>query len=278
MSQDKSDFYIGYLPKASALFAKQNRGVVITLAIALPIIAFLLVSSQTGYRNSTFELGQLSQVSGILQSQPVPMLKVPLGNNQYQSVLLIGFGKSGARPTIDKIETTQKQSLEGQLVTLEGTLIYYDGKALLELTKKENSFVASNPGPEYQPDRQRVGQATLRGEIMDAKCFFGVMKPGEGKPHKACAANCIAGGIPPTLRTETPTGDVQYLILTGLKGEPINQSVLSAVGEPVKLDGEIERIDDWLFLKIDPQKKINRLHTQVFPNPPMCSPFLSELQ
>ena len=40
----------------------------------------------------------------------------------------------------------------------------------------------------------------VKGEIVDPKCFFGVMKPGEGKPHKDCAIRCILGGIPPVLK------------------------------------------------------------------------------
>ena len=32
-----------------------------------------------------------------------------------------------------------------------------------------------------------LGEATYRGEILDSKCWFGAMQPGQGKPHKSCA-------------------------------------------------------------------------------------------
>ena len=51
-----------------------------------------------------------------------------------------------------------------------------------------------------------LGVATLRGEIVDSKCYLGAMKPGDQKTHKACATLCIRGGIPPVLVERLPGG------------------------------------------------------------------------
>lgn len=41
---------------------------------------------------------------------------------------------------------------------------------------------------------------TLEDEIIDPKCYFGVI-PGKGKIHRSCAIRCISDGIPPVLAT-----------------------------------------------------------------------------
>ena len=58
-----------------------------------------------------------------------------------------------------------------------------------------------------------LGEHTLRGEIVDIKCYLGVMKPAHGKPHRSCAARCISGGIPPVLMVKDRDGDTNYLLL-----------------------------------------------------------------
>jgi hypothetical protein len=44
-----------------------------------------------------------------------------------------------------------------------------------------------------------LGAFTLVGEIVDSKCYLGIMNPGETNPHRECAALCIGGGIPPLI-------------------------------------------------------------------------------
>ena len=46
---------------------------------------------------------------------------------------------------------------------------------------------------------ESLGKQTFVGEIVDSKCFLGVMNPGRLTPHRACAIRCISGGVPPVL-------------------------------------------------------------------------------
>ena len=64
---------------------------------------------------------------------------------------------------------------------------------MLEMTEGSLQVIGDGAGgnPSYQP----LGAVTLTGEIVDSKCFLGVMNPGNLKPHKACAIRCISGGI-----------------------------------------------------------------------------------
>lgn len=91
---------------------------------------------------------------------------------------------------------------------------------------------------------------TLQGEIIDPKCYFGVMKPGKGKIHRSCAVRCISGGIPPVLATTDNNNISEYYLLTDLKGQPINEAVLPFIGKPSQIKGTVEKMEDWYILKI----------------------------
>ncbi|MEO1368549.1 MAG: hypothetical protein AAFX50_15350, partial [Acidobacteriota bacterium] len=97
-----------------------------------------------------------------------------------------------------------------------------------------------------------LGEVTLDGEIVDSKCHLGVMKPGETKPHRACATLCIRGGIPPILLLRSGELPVAHLLLVGADGEPINDQVLDYVAEPVRIRGELVRTGDLYMLRISP--------------------------
>ena len=74
------------------------------------------------------------------------------------------------------------------------------------------------------------------------------MKPGGGKTHKACAALCISGGIPPMFVTrDTAKNETFYLLVTA-EGKPANDLVLPLVGDPVEVSGRVEQQGDLLLL------------------------------
>ncbi|MES1218019.1 MAG: hypothetical protein ABUT20_21105, partial [Bacteroidota bacterium] len=94
-------------------------------------------------------------------------------------------------------------------------------------------------------------------EIVDPKCFFGVMKPGQGKPHKDCAIRCILGGIPPVLKVADEKGNQNYYLVVGPSGERINEAVKDFVAEPVTITAKVVKYDDWVVLYVN-QKGIAR--------------------
>jgi hypothetical protein len=95
------------------------------------------------------------------------------------------------------------------------------------------------------------GFVQLQGEIIDPKCYFGAMTPGQGKPHRSCAIRCISGGIPPVLAVRNGE-DVDYYLLRGKDGESINQEILDLVALPVSLQAEVLEYGDWKVLRCDP--------------------------
>jgi hypothetical protein len=103
-----------------------------------------------------------------------------------------------------------------------------------------------------------LGRHTLRGEIVDAKCWLGVMKPGAGKSHRACASLCIRGGIPPLFVARR--GDVvRQMLLVGADGREVNLEVLDYVAEGVEIEGEVLRTGDQWTLRAD-LDSLRRLH------------------
>jgi hypothetical protein len=97
-----------------------------------------------------------------------------------------------------------------------------------------------------------LGEHTFIGEIVDSKCFLGVMNPGQLKPHRACAVRCISGGVPPVLLVRETNGTARYLVLVSRDGKPVNKQVLNIVAEPVGIRGELVRQGQMLVLRADP--------------------------
>lgn len=113
---------------------------------------------------------------------------------------------------------------------------------------------------EARPSNEIVslGRQTFIGEIVDSKCFLGVMNPGQLKPHRACAVRCISGGVPPVLLMRQADGTARYLLLVAPDGQPVNKDVLAWVAEPVRVSGELWRDGEMFVLRVAP-KTIQRL-------------------
>jgi hypothetical protein len=153
----------------------------------------------------------------------------------------VGEGKHGAAPLF--------QDKAGQRVQLMGTLIQREGLHMIEVVPDSVRLMGQGQVPHPSTS---LGTFTLRGEIVDSKCFLGVMKPGNLKPHKACAIRCISGGVPPVLVVRDALGRALYLVLEGEGVQPLNEEVLPFVAEPVELTGNVERREDLLVLRVNP--------------------------
>jgi hypothetical protein len=92
-----------------------------------------------------------------------------------------------------------------------------------------------------------LGVVELAGEIVDSKCYFGVMNPGNGKVHRACAVRCISGGIPPAFAAKDASGAIRTLLLSGVD----SREILDLVAEPVTVRGRLQRSEGDLILTID---------------------------
>lgn len=274
MKTESTEFYIGWQGTAPEGISRRIKLFVLALAAVIAAAGALLVVHQSGFATSNFDYGQPSELEGVLVKSPAPFLQVFRGNDVngapvFQNILLVAPGKHGATPLLLAFENKLGHALDGRRVRMSGFLIYHDGKSLMEVSNlidvmKEGSPAVTPPGP-FQ-----IGSGAIVGEITDPKCLFGVMKPGFGKPHRSCAARCIAGGIPPVLKTVSTDGKTQYFLLVGEHGEPLNGTVLPFVGDQVQVCGHIYRMANWLVFYQDKNQPITRLPGKKQLGMPFC--------
>ena len=245
-------FYIGWqddMPDGFSAFLKKR---ILFLLFLLPVLALSLVLFQHYFKKGVFQIGTITEITGIYVSDPVPMLlDVTLDEDSISSdVLLVGYGKFGAEGIMRDIEA-RSGSLDHKKVTFVGTLITGGDKDVLELTHKGESFIAADSDTNTLPPSVLIdSNIKLFGEIIDPKCYFGAMKPGEGKIHKSCAIRCISGGIPPVYRSVV-SDSYEYFILLDQNGEPFGDQVLPFVGESIVLHGDIYDQGKWKVLHAD---------------------------
>jgi hypothetical protein len=249
---DSSDeFYIGWQGQAPKAIASHVRNTVILLLLLAPLLGSLLVLGQRTIGKSVFEWGNVKTFSGLLRTRPYPHLLVArpgrAGDTPSAYYLVAPF-KFGLKPEL-------LAPFDGQPVSLKGTLIYRGNQTMIEARPESLKLApaAAAGSTVNQGNAQAsLGSQTLVGEIVDSKCYLGVMNPGQLTPHRACAVRCISGGIPPVLLVRSKDGPPLYFLLVSRDGQPVNKRVLNMVAEPVQITGEVERQGELLVLRSDP--------------------------
>ena len=250
----QKEFYIGWkeeMPESNRTFLKR---ILIPIFILIPLLVLTVVVLEKPFNKHQFEFGKITTITGIYYDSPVPILiadKGVLPDSLSHEIMLVGYGKFGARGIIRDIEKSNGV-LKGKKISLAGTLIYGDGKTLLELTEQQASLIKVVDKNSINPPAIPAPKViSLSGEIIDPKCYFGVMKPGEGKVHKSCAIRCISGGIPPVFKTKIDGHQSKYYLLLDEQGAEINKEVLPFVAEQINLTGNTNRFLNWDILYVN---------------------------
>lgn len=244
------DFYIGYLPKMSKNLAKIIKTFVISVIAVGVCLAIIFWIAQKPFAKSAFEFGSIKDFEGTIQARPIPFLLIEKeeknnGLPTFERIPLVAEGKHGF----------DAENLDNQRIKLKGTLIYRDDLRMIEVVEGSAENLSENI---IEEKKESLGVFTLRGEIVDSKCYLGVMNPGQSKPHRDCAVACIRGGIPPLFVVKDSAGIKSELWLLSQKDKPVNKEILDFVAEPIEIVGEVSRIGDQLFFRIDPAR-IKRL-------------------
>src|ERR1041385_8365884 len=228
-----NEFYVGYVSKAPAGISRRIRAVVIALMAIAVMGAFTFASVQRTFAPAIFEYGKQRSFEGIIERKPFPTLLVKRpgsrdsGSSHY---LLVGEGKHGADDEVSEFE--------GKSVRLKGTLIHRGNQTMIEVVKGSISVAGS---AEALPAAVKtLGVFELDGEIVDGKCYLGVMNPGNGKVHRDCAARCLSGGVPLLFATNNFRGEPGVLQLTDSDQKPLAKAAfLDQVGQPVRIKGTV---------------------------------------
>ncbi|MEM9326779.1 MAG: hypothetical protein AAGA85_14030 [Bacteroidota bacterium] len=247
----KSDeFYIGWQDKEPPGYRRaffRFFALAFTLMLAF---AILFVVAERGFVDSYFDYGHLTEMKGRLVLEPVPAL-ITEEHGMKKTVPLVGFGKFGAEPVVKHFQGQVGGDLSAYEVVLRGTIFRYQDKVWMELTEGEQSVLSYKRGAPLKRQIAQAGAIQLLGEIVDPKCFFGVMNPGSEAVHRSCAIRCISGGVPPLLALRENGEFTDYYFLTDDQLRGIHNQVLPYVGLPMQLSGEVVLYDDWKVLKID---------------------------
>ena len=248
---DRDELYIGYMPDAPpSVAAHVKRWTLGGLAVVW-IVAAAIAVAQHPFAVAFFDFGAPRTYEGTVELTPHPVLRVDRPGETHgrtgSTFLLVGFGKHGADSDVSE--------LDGRRVRLEATPIYRDDQTMLEIVPDSvEALTESTTVGEHPADAPiSLGQQTIVGEIVDSKCHLGVMKPGNQKPHRACATLCIRGGVPPIVIVRQDGRPVDHLLLVGSDGRALNKEVLEWVAEPVRMTGELVRMGDLWMFKTEPR-------------------------
>ena len=237
----KDDFFVGWADTPEAdrrFFLRAGLGLMAgTAAIAGSLAAF-----QKRPGPGTWDMGTVREFRGVATASPYAMLRTTDVDGTPKTVLLGCQGKCGVSARIG--------SLAGKPVVVKGSLIQRGSHAMIAVIDgvdwiSEDAGAASS-GLEF-PQAEVLREVSLKGEILDTKCWFGAMRPSEGKAHKACASLCIRSGLPPGFYIKDIREQSALLILTE-QDQGFGPDLLKYVGEPVHLSGTAKRAGDLLFL------------------------------
>ena len=255
MPDQRDDFYVGYLPIPHAHARLIRVGVPALLWLCALVVGALAWTQRDPGPASWSALGDgaIGTWTGIYRAEPYPMLESTNNNGQPVTYLIVRQGKLGAPDTLD--------IHDGKRVWVEGWAIRRQGRTMIELAPDEG-FRPDIEQTTYSPPTppEQLGTVTLRGEIVDSKCYLGAMKPGDGKAHRACATLCINGGIPPTLITYADDSENGFYLLTTHDGRSAVELVRPFIAQPVSITGELEQHGDIALLRVadDGIKRITR--------------------
>ena len=242
-----NNFFVHYRPLPPGL--KRFLLLVLTVLVTLIVVlGFWGPSLHNQYGPGRRQ--PVRELSGWLLDGPggaqllVPQPGQTTQGQTFNRVLLAGPGKTIPPPAVmDHV---------GDWVKVRGSL-FSRGPLDVMNTRKATPVRPPLGTPEANVVGHSEGEFTLRGEIVDSKCFSGVMKPGSGKAHMGCAIRCISGGVPAVFHVRREDGSALDFVLIDDQNQTVNERVLPLVAQPLELKGEVIRFDNLLAIRANPE-------------------------
>lgn len=249
MSND--DFFIGWAdtPDIDRRFMMAAGLSVITGTAAVGIG---IAARQRPVGRGTWNMGEVREWRGIATAEPYGMLRTLDLDGTERTALLGCQGKCGVSAKIG--------ALAGKPVVVKGSLIKRGRNTMIAVIDGMD-WIREDPDGSVDglafPEPEPIMEVSLEGEILDTKCWFGAMRPAQGKTHKSCASLCIRGGLPPAFYVRDMQDQTALMIMTS-GGYGHNKDLLPYVADPVAITGRLQRFGD-LFLLDAPVSAITRL-------------------
>ncbi|MDH4063475.1 MAG: hypothetical protein OEW19_03685 [Acidobacteriota bacterium] len=242
MTHADDEFYIGYQATMPPGIGRRVRTTVTVSAAVVVCLAAMVTAVQRPLANSSFAFGQSRAWSGYLVRTPAPAILVP-GDGAFERWWLVGRGKHGADAVLGTLAEGWVEVQGSEIARGPWRMIEASGAR--SLAPPAGTRVAPSLGVE-------AGRLIhLRGEIVDSKCFLGVMNPGERTVHRDCAIRCLSGGVPPMVSFVNDAGRQDLAVLVSPHGAVPPANLAPLVGRPVDLVGRLYTVGDALVLQLD---------------------------
>lgn len=186
-------------------------------------------------------------VPGVIIDEAYPLLFVTADHGRFragQTIVMSALNKAGVGD--------RTRPLAGRAVTAAGLYTLRGDVVMLQLRFDEAGIAPRDAAPEPVPEREPLGRWRLTGEICDGKCYAGAMRPGRGISHKACAALCLLGEVPPVFVLAEPFMGREYLLVTTADGRPAGPDIVNLAAILLSAEGAVERVGDLLIFRLDP--------------------------
>lgn len=249
--QNDQPFFVGYLnmPVALKKFYIPLTALMIGLSV---LIGYSLANTQMTTGPARWLTDNPQTMQGLIKLEPYPVLHRfnPEEPDQIESILLVAQGKRSANQF--------SSELNGQWVNVTGFPIYRGGWSMLELRSQEdvqtietdNDLAKTLSKLADETQVTSLGAVSFSGEIADSKCFLGVMKPGEGVVHRACAEVCLIGGLPAMLLVKGEDQQRYGYMLTTQEGDSASSLVSTNTGDLMQVSGELMQKGNLLYIKM----------------------------
>jgi hypothetical protein len=233
----RDTFFVGWSDEIPRVDRRFVLGAGAALIAGGAVLATALGRLQNAPGDGAWNQGGVRAWTGLLLAKPYPMLRtLDLGAGP-RTAFLATSGKTAVRlPT----------ELIGRNVTVTASLIERANHAMLAAVDGRDWIAPLAQAPARQlafGPEQDLGPTALVGEILDAKCWFGAMRPGYGKSHKACATLCARGGLPLAFCADACSGSDAPLLLDE-NGRAHGRAILSYVADPVFVIGRRVQVGD----------------------------------
>lgn len=227
-----SPIYVGYMPMPKRV-KRAVRIAVPALLWLMLVPAYFWASAAQPAEPATWDTSAAQTFAGTLVLDPYPFLVTDEGPR-----LIVEAGKIGAQ---QRFATTAP----GSTITLTGYPLELGERRMIELLGSDDAVHVNEP-PKATFATTAPRDVILRGEIVDAKCNLGAMKPGIGPTHRACAILCVRGGIPAVLVGFDALGNPGTWIIARPTDQaepgrpplgPMDDRWTPLIGQPVELRG-----------------------------------------
>jgi hypothetical protein len=231
-------FFIGWSWRSARPFGWFLLSMAIVFAAGLGALGLALGSNVEDPGGG--RVGENRSVTGVVLANPYPILVADpdAAHPNGHAMLLAGGWKIGVQSDATK---------------LDGRRVHIDGMSVRRGTLEMLLVWGMQPveGGAEVPPAEPLGTWRITGEICDGKCYSGVMRPGAGLAHKACANVCLLAGVPPVLVTTGPVAGSQFLLLSDPDGHALPDAYRDHVAILQRMDGTVTRIADLLVFRTD---------------------------